>query len=59
MDRDLVADEAGWHAEKIDHRPDRQDDPGLPGIRGLIAGAEGEEDNDPLPQSDAAQDAAA
>ena len=55
-DRELVADQAGGDAKKTDHRSDHQNDPGLRGISGLIAGAEGEEDDNPLPQSDAAPD---
>src|SRR5262249_1731744 len=52
-DRELVADETSRNAEKIDHRSDHEDGPGLRGISGLIAGTEGQEDDHPLPQSDA------
>jgi len=39
---------------KIDHRSDQQNDPGLCRKSCLIAGREGQEDDNPLPQSDAA-----
>ena len=55
-DRELVADQAGGHTEKIDHRSDRQNGPGLHWTSGLIAGTEGQEDDNPLPQSDATPD---
>ena len=53
-DRELVADQARGHAEKIDYRADHQDGPGLRGVSGLLAGTESQEDDYPLPQSDAA-----
>jgi len=55
-DRELVADQAGGYAEKIDHGSDHQNDPGLRGISGVIAGTKGQEDDNPLPQSDATPD---
>jgi hypothetical protein len=36
MDRELVAEKAGGHAEKTDQRTDNQNDPGLLGNIGLI-----------------------
>jgi hypothetical protein len=48
--------EACGDAEKTDRRSDHQIDPGLRGVGRLLAGTEGQEDHNPLPQSDTAPD---
>jgi hypothetical protein len=58
-DRQFVAKKASGDAEETDQRTDGQDGPGLRGNTSLVRCAEGEKDNDPLPQSEEPQIAAA
>src|SRR5260370_6095849 len=51
-DRQLVADEACRDAEEADERTDDRDNPRVRSDTGLIARANSEEDDNPLPQAE-------
>ena len=51
-DRQLVADEACRDAEEADQRTDDRDNPRVRSDTGLIARANSEEDDNPLPQAE-------